>query len=110
LLLRFVSILGSGSILVTYIDADVGRGRDGCSVLLWVVVMEIWRGRKREERRAERSLNEVIYPCPGPDCTGTSSKVDVDGAWCHSYLGPGAEVKDHLTCNRRRVLVSTARQ
>jgi hypothetical protein len=36
--------------------------------------------------------------------------VDVDGAWFHSYQGPGAEVKEHLSCNRRRVLVSTARQ
>jgi hypothetical protein len=41
LLLRFVSILGSGSVLVAYIDADVGRGRDGCSVLWWVVVVVV---------------------------------------------------------------------
>jgi hypothetical protein len=84
LLLRFVSILGSRNTLVTYIDADVGRGRDGCSVLLWVVVVVVERccvkGRG-EERRAERSLNEVIYLCSGPDRT---YGIVVEGRrrWC----------------------------
>jgi hypothetical protein len=36
--------------------------------------------------------------------------VDVDGAWFHSYQGPGAEVKEHLSCTPRQALVSTARQ
>jgi hypothetical protein len=70
--------------LVTYIDADVGRGRDGCSVLLWVVVVVVERccvkGRG-EERRAERSLNEVIYLRSGPDRT---YGIVVEGRrrWC----------------------------
>jgi hypothetical protein len=61
LLLRLVSILGSGRILVTYIDADVGRGRVGCSVLLWVVVvvvvvMERFGVEGRERRGEQKDL------------------------------------------------------
>jgi hypothetical protein len=51
-----------------------------------------------------------LYTLDGPGSAWPSSMIDVNGAWFHSYLGPGAEVKEHFLCNRRRVLVSTARQ
>jgi len=65
---------------------------------------------REEKKRAESSVNEVIYPSSGPDRTGSSSTFDVDGTQFHSFPRPKGEVKKHLLCSRRRVYVCTARR